>query len=333
MNEQNYNKLLEDLMKKFKRKAPNIPARIVEESATEISKIYGKAYKQLFTELLDRLEEDFGVLASPSYQSQLKLLQTIEVRMKSLDSEISYKVTEELEKNYVTAQVFHSLATETINTIEELKGFVPYSSLNTYKMEQIVADTMEDLLFATQHTSKELKKLVRETFGKNLQLYAIRNENQNNIKKIIEKELSRKGLKDSLEKKGFVGIIDSSGRRWNLKNYVDMAVSTKMNQAYTEGLKDRAIDTGYDLAKIPEKGATDYCKHFEGIIISLTGATEGFMTYEQLKATGLVFHPRCNHAPFPVGNIDLLPDEDVAFHNKKVSNLKNILQKKKKSKK
>ena len=333
MTEQDYEKLLKDILQKYNQKKPDIPARILDKSISNISKIYADSYKQLFKELLEQVYEDFGVLANPSYQSQLKLLQMIEARLNELDSSIMNQISLELEKAYASAGIFHTLATETVKTIEELKGYVPYSQLNNYKMEQIVADTMEDLLFATKHTEKELKKFVRETFAKNLQYHALKNENRFNIQKLIEKELSKKMLEESLKKKGFVGIIDSAGRKWNTKNYVDMAVSTKMNQAYTEGLKDRAKETGKDLAVIPEKGASDSCKYFEGMIISLTGETEGFSTYDQLKASGLIFHPRCQHSPCPIGKLELIPDEDIAFHNKKVKELKNIPKKNKKSKK
>lgn len=329
MTEQDYDKLLKDILQKYNQKKPDIPARILDKSINNISKVYADSYKQLFTELLEQVYEDFGVLADASYQSQLKLLQMIESRLKELDSNIMKQISLELEKSYASAGIFHTLATETVKTIEELKGYVPYSQLNTYKMEQIVSDTMEDLLFATKHTEKELKKFVRETFAKNLQYHAIKNENRFNIQKLIEKELSKKMLEESLKKKGFVGIVDSTGRKWNLKNYVDMAVSTKINQAYTEGLKDRAMETGKDLAVIPEKGATDTCKYFEGMIISLTGETENFPTYEQLKASGLVFHPRCRHSPFPIRKLELIPDEDIAYHNKKVKELKNIPKSKK----
>ena len=329
MTEKEYDELLKDILQKYNRKNPNIPARILDKSIKNISSVYADSYRRLFKELLEQVYEDFGVLANPSYQSQLKLLQMIESRLEELDSTIMNQISAELEKSFVSAGAFHTLATETVKTIEELKGYIPYSQLNTYKMEQIVSDTMEDLLFATKHTEKELKKFVRETFAKNLQYHAIKNENRFNIQKLIEKELSKKMLEESLKKKGFVGIVDSTGRKWNLKNYVDMAVSTKVNQAYTEGLKDRARETGKDLAVIPEKGATDTCKYFEGMIISLTGETENFPTYEQLKASGLVFHPRCRHSPFPIGKLELIPDEDIAYHNKKVKELKNIPKSKK----
>lgn len=324
MTFEEYDALLKDIFQKYNRKKPDIPARILEGSIDKITRKYGQGYKRLFSELLEQLYSDFGVMASPSYQSQVGLLKLIESRMAELNSEVAQQVKKELEEAYASAGVFDALATTMINSIEELHGAVPYSELNTFKMEQIVQDTMEDLLFVTQHTSKELKKLVRETFSKNLQYHALVNESQKNIKKIIERDLSKKFLKESLQRKGFVGIVDSGGRRWNLKTYVDMAVSTKMNQAYTEGLKDRVVVTGKDLAVIPSKGATDSCKHFEGMIISLTGATEGYMTYDQLKSTGLIFHPRCVHSPFPVGHIDLVPEEDIAEHEKKMGQLKKL---------
>ena len=324
MTYQEYDEILKDILQIYSKKKPDIPSRILESSIDEITRTYGKAYKRLFSELLEKLYTDFGILANPSYQSQLGLLNLIEGRMKELNSEVAVQVQKELERAYVSAGAFHVLATETIKSIEELHGAVPYAELNTYKMEQIVQDTMEDLLFVTQHTSKELKKVVRSTFSKNIQYHSLVNESQKNVKRIIERDLSKKFLKESLQKKGFVGIVDSGGRRWNLKTYVDMAVSTKMSQAYTEGLKDRAISTGKDLAVIPEKGAKDSCRYFEGMLISLTGATEGYMTYEQLKSTGLIFHPRCVHSPFPVGSIDLVHEDDIAFHEKKLRELKKF---------
>ena len=331
MNLQDYEKLLKELLERFSKKKPDIPARIVEESAEKLSLIYGEQYKLLFTELYQKLAEDFGVLSTASYQSELKLMQMVESRLKELDSKVAEQVQAELEKQFISGQVFHTLATSTVETIEELSGAVPFSRVNSYMLDQVVKDTMEDLLFVTQHTSKELKKFIRDTASKNIHYHALKDESQKNIKNIIEKQLSNKILKESLEKKGFVGIVDAKGRKWNTKTYVDMLVSTKLNQAYSEGLKDRAEQTGKDLAVIPEKGAKDYCKFFEGVIISLTGQTEGFMTYEQLKATGLIFHPRCVHSPFPVGSLDLVHAEDLAFHNKKIKKLKDNIQKVKKS--
>lgn len=330
MTEKEYNKILKDILQKYNKKKPTIPARMIDESIEGITKIYAESYKLLFKELLSELSTNFSVIASPSYQSQLALLQMIENRMTELDAGVSIKMKAELEKAYVSAGAFHTLAQQTIKTIEELEGAIPYSTLNTFKMDQIVQDTMEDLLFATKHTSKELKKLVRDTFSKNLHYHALKEESQKNIKKLIEKELSSDMLKASLEKKGFVGIVDSAGRRWNTKTYVEMAVKTKMNQAYVEGLKDSAKESGDDLAIIPRKGAKDSCNQFEGMIVSMLGLTKGFPTYDSLQATGLIFHPRCVHSPFPAGSLEMLPKEDIEYHNSKIRQLKTVTPSRKK---
>lgn len=329
LSQKEYEEILEEVLKKFNVKRPTIPSRIMEQSTDKIIKIYGEAYRKLFSETLEILYSDFGVLATPSYQSQLGLLKLIEGRLNNLHLTVTDEIRTELSRQYVMAQAFHTIATETVKDLNDFYGHMPYTELNHYKMEQIVQDTMEDLLFVTQHTNKEIKKLVRDTFAKNIQYHGLQNESQKHLKQIIERQLSKQGLSKSLSEKGFVGITDKSGRKWNLKTYVDMAVNTKMTQAYTEGLKDSCLDSGKDLAIIPDKSSKDSCKNFEGMIISMTGQTTGFMTYDQLKATGLIFHPRCRHTVFPTGKLENLPEEDIAYHEKKMAELKKLKKEKK----
>ena len=141
MTEKEFNKLLADVMKLYRRGNQNIPARKIETSSEAISKKYAASYKKIFSELHNQLADNFGVSSSPSYQSHLSLMKLIENRMTELDSAVAQVVKKELEESYVTAKLFHALASETIKDIEALKGAVPYSTLNTFKMEQIVQDT------------------------------------------------------------------------------------------------------------------------------------------------------------------------------------------------
>lgn len=326
MNYAEYEKLLIELMEIQRIKKTSIPKRLTDGGTDRLLKIYSDVYSKLFSELHAALLTDLGISAQPTYQTQLKLLTMIEGKIKALDEVVYVQIKEELSKQFLIGTTLQTLADTTVKSLEQLKGLVPFSILDSYKMTAIVEDTFEDLLFATQHTKKELKKLVRETFAKNIQYWGLKGENYTNIKRIIEKELSAAGLSKTLKDKGFIGIVDKSGKRWNLKTYVDMAVQTKMKQAYAEGLKDRAVETGWDLAKISENGATDSCKYFEGMLISMNGLTKGYMTYDQLKATNLIFHPRCRHTPIPIGNPDLYPEEDMKFHEQQMKNLKNKIK-------
>jgi hypothetical protein len=87
-----------------------------------------------------------------------------------------------------------------------------------------------------------------------------------------------------------------------------MVTRTKMLEAFSEGQRVQAVEMGIDLAIISSHGAKDACRHFEGQVISMTGQTEGFLTYDELRRSNLIFHPNCKHRITPVRSLDLLPE-------------------------
>lgn len=319
MTIEQYENLLNELLKHHKKQRPDIPERVLNTSKDHILKAYQEEYNRLYKEVLEQLVDHFSYGSEPSQREVLSVIAQIENRLNEINKRVSEDVTTEIQKNYISGQANHSIIVEKITELAILQAYAPYSLINHHKAEQLIADTMDDLLFATQHTSKELKKVIRDVFNKHLTLAGLEGTNYGEIIKAIKEELSRKGFSEKLLKEGFIGIIDKSGRRWNLKTYVDMVVTTKMQQAYHEGMKDKSLETGKDLAKISEKNSKTPCRYFEGMIISMTGATEGYMTYDQLKATGMIFHPNCRHTCYPIGNLDLVHADDLAFHNQKMA--------------
>lgn len=327
MTHEQYEELLNQLLEQNNLKRPDIPQRIAKQSAEHILKAYEREYKRLYNELLDELTDKFSYGSEPTQKEVMSVIAQIERRMNELHKQIANDVSVEIQKNYISGHANHSAVVEQITEMAILQTFAPFSLINSHKAEQLIADTMDDLLFATQHTSKCLKKIVRDVFNKHLTLAGLQGTNYTELAKIIRKELTRKGFSETLLTHGFIGIIDKKGRKWNLKTYVDMVVSTKMTTAYHEGLKDKAIESGKDLARVSEKGSKTPCKYFEGMIISMTGQTEGYMTYDQLQATGMIFHPNCQHTCLPVGKIELVHEEDVKFHEQKMSEVGAGLEK------
>ena len=327
MTYEQYEELLNNLLKQTKQKRPDIPERIKNDSIEHLLNVYSKEYNRLYKELLNELTDKFSYGAEPTQAETMSVIAQLERRIMELNDRISADVRIELEKNYILGHANHSLIVEQITEMALLQAFAPYTLINHPKAEQLIADTMDDLLFATQHTSKELKKVIRDVFNKHLTLAGLTGDNYSELVKVIKKELTRKGLSEKLINEGFIGIIDRAGRKWNLKTYVEMVVSTKMSTAYHEGMKDKAIETGKDLARVSEKGSHTPCKYFEGMIISMTGQTEGYMTYDQLQATGMIFHPNCQHTCYPVGKIDLVHPEDLKHHEKKMEDVSSGLNK------
>ncbi len=96
-------------------------------------------------------------------------------------------------------------------------------------------------------------------------------------------------------------FTDSSGRAWDTGRYVQMNARTNAMRVYNDCLADALARTGDDLARVSRGGdpTCDGCFPWEGVILSLTGKTKGFPTYEQARASGC-FHPNCTHTLDPV---------------------------------
>ena len=92
-------------------------------------------------------------------------------------------------------------------------------------------------------------------------------------------------------------FVDAGGHVWDTKTYVAMNVRTNAMRVYNDCLADTiGRATGSDLVRVSSGGDPDcrLCFPWEGRILSLTGKTEGFPTYEEAREAGC-FHPNCVH--------------------------------------
>lgn len=103
-------------------------------------------------------------------------------------------------------------------------------------------------------------------------------------------------VKENLKQQGLSALVDKSGRNWTFDNYSDMLVRTKIVEARNTGLANKMLQNGYDLVQVSNhRSSHPSCARWEGLILSISGATPGYPTLEQAKMDGL-FHPRCQHA-------------------------------------
>ncbi|WP_042400179.1 phage minor capsid protein [Streptacidiphilus carbonis] len=100
---------------------------------------------------------------------------------------------------------------------------------------------------------------------------------------------------DALAAQGLVGFVDRAGRRWNLAGYAEMATRTAVSNAWDERQADELTRIGVDLVVVgthSTEGSCRLCRPWLGRSLSLTGATPGFPTLADAKATGFR-HPNC----------------------------------------
>lgn len=95
---------------------------------------------------------------------------------------------------------------------------------------------------------------------------------------------------------GITGFTDKAGRKWDMSTYIEMCLRTNTAHAAIQGQLDAQTRLGFDLVKVSTIGVTcPICSKFQGVILSISGNTVGYMTVDQARNSGL-FHPNCKHA-------------------------------------
>ena len=111
-----------------------------------------------------------------------------------------------------------------------------------------------------------------------------------------QKNLIREKWEDSVKGLGEAVFVDSGGHEWDARDYFTMNVRTNAMRVYNDVLAGSIIEDGSDLAQISRHG-DPHCKlcfPWEGRIVSITGKTKGYPTYEDAREAGC-FHPNCTH--------------------------------------
>lgn len=263
-----------------------------------------KYYKEAFKDIASKMAVMTNGIERQMAES---LLSQISFILRQLDANADQWVRQTITATFTEAQAQTLVSLGVAATLTEATGMVAFSMLARDTVESIISDTYGDLLLATQNTERKIKQLVRNVVSDTMRVRAVEQYGRRITRNEIVDRLTRAGLSKKLDAEAWVGIVDKAGRRWNLSTYSEMVVRTKLQQAHVEGVRVEALDRGVDLAVISTHGATDPCRNFEGMVISMNGLTPGYKTYAELRASGKIFHPNCGHHITPLRDIELLP--------------------------
>lgn len=287
-------------------------------------------YRQSYLNVLAILQDIAGLpfLNVISWNQQQSYLRQLEFIMDQLNQNNRSWVESEIPKAFKRgAGVAEYVLQDKYKSLEDATRGVEFSMINQSRVNAHVADTYGDLLKATKNTENSIKTLVRDAVSSTIRMRAVQQIGRKTMTNEIVKKLNTAGLSKTLDEEGWVGIVDAAGRRWNLNTYAEMVARTKMSQAHVEGVRTQALERGVDLAVISTHNAPDACRNFEGLVISLNGHTPGYITYEQLRQSNLIFHPNCGHSVSPVRKLELLPPALRKKHDEKMKIATDLLNK------
>lgn len=91
-------------------------------------------------------------------------------------------------------------------------------------------------------------------------------------------------------------FVGNNGVEWKNKTYFSMLARTELMNASRSAYDQKCADEGCDVVELDIGGnCCDACAKWEGKQFSLTGATKGLPTKQDLIDDG-VFHPNCTHS-------------------------------------
>jgi hypothetical protein len=276
-----------------------LPAPSYEYEIEQVVSYYKRAVRDILRELESVDLTDFQ---RANAQAVLKDIADI---LTELDENAAAWVEENIPKAALDGVARAIVALGVVETLEEAKTIANFNKLNRELVKAVVADTQSDLLAVTQNMNRKVKAAVRQAVAESMRSNMTRGING---RKTISADIVAE-MRKRLGKAVNTGIIDAAGRRWKPEDYVDMVTRTKMMFAHNEATRNEAISRGAYYAIISSHGAVDACRFHEGRIIKLTPDAPGdYPTFEQLRETGQIWHPRCRHVYTVFRSIDRLPD-------------------------
>jgi hypothetical protein len=89
-------------------------------------------------------------------------------------------------------------------------------------------------------------------------------------------------------------FVDNAGRKWENARYLQMLVRTTTARVARDSYFDTLTNNGDDLAIVQnvDGEACEICQAWDGVIISITGTSDKYPSYQQAMNAGC-FHPNC----------------------------------------
>lgn len=288
-----------------------------EASAAKIIKLYEVVIAEITTELTDMYAVG-SVASQEEKEDQTALLLFIFNKLNELNSMVEPELAKMVKEKYQQSLAKFMVEIGEASSIAKAEINIQFGLHSAAKVDLMTAESFDDLLKATDNVKHNIKKLIQEISAESVKLDYANNRGQQKIADELAKKLTKELLTERIKAEGFTGIIDKSGKKWSIDTYAEMVTKTKLAEVDAELVRTEALTAGIDLAVISSHGATDDCSKWENTVISLHGYTDGFVTYEEVKATNECFHPRCQHHLQAVRDLSLVHDKVLENHYSKL---------------
>lgn len=253
-------------------------AHLSEAQANRLIKFYEQAER----EILDRLNRALLRANKTEYLATMK--KNIEAILQQLRAGNRTWCTEAIPRVYVYgATMADRMITE---AGFELKAGVGFGAIHQQAAQVLAENAFERLDNVAQVIGRQTNGIYRELALENVRGSVV---GYDTWKQAADR------FKEQLAERGVTGFKDRSGRMWRMTTYSEMVARTTIQEAHTQGTLNRLSEQGHDLIIVSRhRSPCELCGVWEGKVLSITGKTKGYPTFEEAKANGLM-HPNCRH--------------------------------------
>lgn len=253
---------------------------INEKAVKKLVDLYTKAYSDILKNMEDAT--DFGAA------SRRAIMADIDKKLADLGVDTDKWIQENIPKQYQKGSA------EAIGQLRKVGAKIKVGGSMTSIDGRAIQAIMSDTALRFGEAMSGLKRDATRVFLSASQQEITQQIASGMIQGQTRKEIAG-AIKETIRTKGLSALQDKRGRSWTLDRYADMLVRTKMTEARNTGLSGKMLQNDQDLVQVSSHGADDVCGEWEGEILSLSGATDGFKTVAEAEQDGL-FHPNCRHA-------------------------------------
>lgn len=265
---------------------------LIEETVGLLTATFDAYYASVYSFLDKTMIQDGEV--NPSY-SQDYVISSLAARKKQLEQKLQEIVDEQMEEAFLLGFLFFEGVTQ-----EEIRS--------TYHNSVIKAEVIATLNEVSANTDRRLLQIVRTGYQDKLMADIERRRSLGTISKLIQEKVTAENFYKEVKQNGFVGYVDKLGRRWKPDVYARMLLRTKTMEANIGIQQEQGLLNGIDMAYISGVPVDNPCNNWIGCLVSMNGLTPVLPTYQQVKDTGEVFHPNCQHYLIPVRSFENCPN-------------------------
>jgi hypothetical protein len=261
-------------------------------------------YEKAAAEIIERISSATNLA---SLRKQKALLKEIASILDELNSNAVDWVEQYVTDAYIEGSGFALTEMQTVGLNPATTLLQPV--IHQEAVRALVDDAFGDLLNATSHMDRSLKRTIRSIANEQLRTAVITGQASKKTGKEVTEDLIAKGIS---------AITKSDGAQLRAEDYAQLVARTKVREAHTNGSINRYVENGQDLVSIPAHHPTcGVCAPKQGKVYSISGKDERFPALATIKG-GPPFHPNCTHTLKPF--VERLKEADEIRSAMKESN-------------